>query len=297
MEMQQVRYFIAVAETLNFTRAAEQCNVSQPALTRAIKLLEGELGGDLIRREGRLSHLTDLGKRMLPPLKNCYDSALNAKALAKSWQKGEIPTLNVAVSKIFDIALLMPALSEIYSVFPDIHLNLKRGAGSEMKQMLEKGEADLAVGNVTGESSERINSWRLFDAAFVIFVPQDHEILKDGSNAFDVDRLRRERLLFLNGVEATEDEMAHFAAAGLNVDEAHFVDSSRDMEALVKAKLGIGLAPACALVADDICHMRVGTLDLHRPVAVHAMSGRPRSREAATLLNLLRGADWMKWRG
>ena len=53
MEMQQVRYFVAVAETLNFTRAAEQCNVTQPALTRAIKQLEYELGGDLIRDEAQ----------------------------------------------------------------------------------------------------------------------------------------------------------------------------------------------------------------------------------------------------
>ena len=53
MEMHQVRYFLAVARTLNFTRAAEECNVAQPSLTRAIKLLEGELGGDLFRRERR----------------------------------------------------------------------------------------------------------------------------------------------------------------------------------------------------------------------------------------------------
>ena len=51
MEMHQVRYFLAVADTLNFTRAAEQCHVSQPALTRAIQQLEEEMGGLLLRRE------------------------------------------------------------------------------------------------------------------------------------------------------------------------------------------------------------------------------------------------------
>jgi len=70
MEMQQVRYFLAVSRTLNFTRAAEECNVTQPALTRAIKQLEDELGGELIRREGRNTHLTDLGNRMRPLLSN-----------------------------------------------------------------------------------------------------------------------------------------------------------------------------------------------------------------------------------
>ena len=57
MEMHQVRYFLAVADTLNFTRAAELCNVSQPALTRAIQQLEEELGGLLLRRERKLTHL------------------------------------------------------------------------------------------------------------------------------------------------------------------------------------------------------------------------------------------------
>ena len=57
MEMHQVRYFLAVADTLNFTRAAELCHVSQPALTRAIQQLEEELGGLLLRRE-RISRIS-----------------------------------------------------------------------------------------------------------------------------------------------------------------------------------------------------------------------------------------------
>jgi DNA-binding transcriptional LysR family regulator len=68
MEMHQVRYFLAVARTLNFTRAADECNVTQPSLTRAIKQLEAELGGDLFRRE-RPAGLTELGQRMHPLLK------------------------------------------------------------------------------------------------------------------------------------------------------------------------------------------------------------------------------------
>ena len=81
MEMHQVRYFLAVARTLNFTRAAEECHVAQPSLTRAIKLLEGELGGDLFRRERPHAMLTPLGERMFPLLKQCYDSAQSAREL------------------------------------------------------------------------------------------------------------------------------------------------------------------------------------------------------------------------
>src|SRR5215510_3109591 len=102
MEMHQVRYFLAVARTLNFTRAAEQCNVSQPALTRAIRQLEEELAGKLLRREGKHSHLTDLGVRMVPLMQQCLDSALAAKSLATSFKKGATQALSLLVSHSID---------------------------------------------------------------------------------------------------------------------------------------------------------------------------------------------------
>ena len=78
MELHQVRYFLAVATTLNFTRAAEQCNVTQPALTKGVQKLEQELGGQLIHRERQLTQLTDLGKEVLPMLERTLASAASA---------------------------------------------------------------------------------------------------------------------------------------------------------------------------------------------------------------------------
>src|SRR6516225_8569832 len=83
MEMHQVRYFLAVADTLNFTRAAELCHVSQPALTRAIQQLEEELGGLLLRRERKLTHLTDFGRLLEPHLRQLAADAEAAKTTAK----------------------------------------------------------------------------------------------------------------------------------------------------------------------------------------------------------------------
>jgi LysR family hydrogen peroxide-inducible transcriptional activator len=66
METHQVRYFLALARTLNFTKAAEECHVAQPSLTRAIKNLEDELGGPLFHRERANTHPTELGRALLP---------------------------------------------------------------------------------------------------------------------------------------------------------------------------------------------------------------------------------------
>ena len=73
MEIHQIRYFLSVCETLNFTRAAERCNVTQPALSRAIQKLEDELGGQLFRHERSLTHLTDLGHLMRPQLEQVVE--------------------------------------------------------------------------------------------------------------------------------------------------------------------------------------------------------------------------------
>lgn len=89
MEMHQVRYFLAVSETLNFTRAAELCHVSQPALTKAIKRLEEELGGELFRRERNLTHLTDLGRLMKPHLETILRANEAARADAEDFHSLE----------------------------------------------------------------------------------------------------------------------------------------------------------------------------------------------------------------
>ena len=73
MDIHHVRYFLAVCETRNFTRAAEKCNVTQPALSRAVQQLEDEVGGLLFRRERNLTHITDLGNLLRPRFQSILD--------------------------------------------------------------------------------------------------------------------------------------------------------------------------------------------------------------------------------
>jgi DNA-binding transcriptional LysR family regulator len=292
MEMQQVRYFVAVAETLNFTRAAEQCNVTQPALTRAIKQLEYELGGDLIRREGRNTHLTDLGNKMLPMLSQCYDSALAAKTLAKAVAKGEVSAMSVAVSRSLSLQLIMWALTEMHSAFPGIQLKLKRGGSKEIAEMLKSGEADIALGGPLGDNWDRLEAWPMFTESFDLVVGLQHALANRNAIELDVELIRDEKFLLHSGAELTDYEMQTLGAAGVNVSSAHEVDSSRDMETLVDAGFGIGVVPRSAFRSGNLEHLNFEGIDLRRPIAVYSVAGRPRSREAAALLNLLRGADW-----
>src|SRR4051794_40054307 len=87
MELHQIRYFLKACETLNFTRAAEQCGVSVPSLSRGIQQLEEELGGQLFRRERHLTHLTDLGRLMFQHFLTIGEAAEAAKREANQYAK------------------------------------------------------------------------------------------------------------------------------------------------------------------------------------------------------------------
>src|ERR1700691_705875 len=86
MEMHQVRYFLAAAKALSFTRAAEICHVSQPALTTAIKKLEAQLGSPLFHREGRHIALTGFGRRIAPDRRQIVEQAQAAETVANDFR-------------------------------------------------------------------------------------------------------------------------------------------------------------------------------------------------------------------
>jgi len=290
--MQQVRYFLAVARTLNFTRAAEECSITQPALTRAIKQLEEEFGGDLIRREGRNSHLTDLGHRMQPVLQQVYDSALTAKLLAAKVKAGEVATLAVAVSRTLDLDLIVPTLTELQRTFPNLQLRVRRGAGADICAMLKSGEADLALGGPVGETWDRLEAWPMFHEAFDLVVGAGHDLAMRNMLELSVELVSRQRFLTHSQADPAEMDPARLGAAGIDLANAHQVDSDRDLEALIVANFGVAVMPASALKGERIRHLRCTVLDLKRTVAIYSVAGRPRTREASALLNLVRSTDW-----
>lgn len=292
MEMQQVRYFLAVAKTLNFTRAAEQCNVTQPALTRAIKQLEDELGGELIRREGRLSHLTDLGMRMLPPLTQCYESAQGAKALAAKVKAGDVASLAIGVSLTLDVEVLLAALTELQRAFPGLQLAIRRGGGQEIAEWLKNGEIELAFGGPLGETWDRLDSWPMFSESFDLVIASDHALASINDIELQVELLGRSQLLVHAADDGSELTAANLEASGIRLADAHTVNCNRDLEALVQAKFGVAILPESSFRTGNLRHMPVPGLDIVRTVGVYSIAGRARSREATALLGLVRSADW-----
>jgi DNA-binding transcriptional LysR family regulator len=289
VEMHQIRYFLAVCRTLNFTRAAENCHVAQPSLTRAIKLLEAELGGDLFRRERNLTHLTDFGQRMLPLLQQCYESAAAAKTLATSMRTGQSASLALGLSHTVGMALLVDPLAELTRVFPGLDLRFVRGTAPELAESLKKGDVALVVAGPLGETWERLDRWPLFDDAFRAVVGPGHPLA--GSGSARLQDLTAERLLARSYCESMPDFDACLRDREIDWSRRHEVVSDPDLLQLVRAGLGIAILPE-STAPRDLASVPVEGLDLRRSVTLYGVAGRERSAPASALLKLLRARDW-----
>jgi len=123
MELHQIRYFVALSRSLNFTRAAERCNITQPALIKAIQRLEGELGGELIYRERQFTKLTELGKLVLPRLEEILSAADDARRSAEDFRKRKETPLKIGLSTSVSAALLGAIAPKIVALHPTLQIS------------------------------------------------------------------------------------------------------------------------------------------------------------------------------
>jgi DNA-binding transcriptional LysR family regulator len=293
MEMHQVRYFLAVARALNFTRAAEECHVAQPSLTRAIRQLEGELGGDLFRRERPQAQLTELGQRMLPLLKQCYESALSARSLASAIKKGEVGSLRLALSQTIDPALVMPHVIELGKLFSGLELKLYRGTSAEILAQLKLGEAELALAASLGDEWERLDSWPLFTEDFQLVVHSMHRLAN--SPTVGIADLKDERIVVKSYCESTPALLETLRGFDIDVGRSHEAGAESDLIALLEAGVGVAFLPRSAKAPDTLLRLMVDQLELSRTVYLYGVAGRQRTAVAATLMKMLRANDWSRY--
>src|SRR5256885_10076934 len=174
LQFYQVRYFLALARTLNFTRAAEQCNVTQPALTKAVQKLEQELGGALIHRERHLTQLTELGKMILPTLEKIFAATEAVRFQAQGYQKKTIAPLKIGLVPSVSAALITELLWELARIIPDLRVDLHEADANGLVAMLLDGEINAALVGDAVELPERIDRWPLFEERYVLVLSREH---------------------------------------------------------------------------------------------------------------------------
>jgi len=145
MELHEIRYFLTLCRTLNFTRAADECHVSQPALTRAIRKMEDELGGALLFRERNNTHLTQLGRMIEPHLSATLARAEAAKQAASNFLRLDSAPLRLGTARCIGPERFVDLLTRFRAMHPGVELALVEDEPQQLCTVLESGGVDAAL--------------------------------------------------------------------------------------------------------------------------------------------------------
>lgn len=288
--MQQIRYFVALAQTLNFTRAAEQCHVSQPALTRAIQQLEHELGGPLFHRERNNTHLSELGRLMQPYLESVAQSAQAAKAAAISVKKAEKVTLTIGAMCTIGPQLVSELIVEFQRTHPDVEIRLIEDDSSAMIAALERGDLHVALVGVPGELPGNFHQLPIYSERFVIVLPQGHRWAQ--RNAIRVAELHGEPYVGRSTCEVYKMVSEDFAQRGVKLKKVF--SSPRDdwVKNMIKAGLGFGFFPEHCVDDPQLVMRPLIEPEYRRTIYLATVRGRPHSPAVGAFVSAARRFGW-----
>ncbi|WP_433715184.1 LysR family transcriptional regulator [Nocardia sp. CA-084685] len=244
MELQQMRYVVAVAETNSFTRAAQRCLVVQSALSHQIARLERELGARLFERTSRRVRLTPAGAAFLPAARQCLDAAERAAgevAAAVGEIRGRLAVGLIATVAAVDIP---DALREFRRLYPQVRIDLRVGASDDLIEQVKDGTVDVAfLGLPTTAHPEGVAAHELARDRLVAVVAPDHPLADQP--LVDLRRLSSEVFVDLPaGTAGRIQSDQAFAAAGLDRDVAFEVTTGDYIARLVRPGLAVAMLPA-----------------------------------------------------
>lgn len=175
MELRHLRYFVALAQQLNFTHAARKVHVTQSTLSHQIRQLEDELGQKLFERAGRTVSLTEAGERFLPNANNALrevDSAIHALHGDEGRLQGR---LRVGATHTFGIGLIPSCTAAFVERHPAVRLEILEGSANWIVEKLTAGELDLGV-TYRPAVMNTLRFEPLYNEEMVMAVSKDHTL-------------------------------------------------------------------------------------------------------------------------
>ncbi|MBL9145176.1 MAG: LysR family transcriptional regulator [Verrucomicrobiaceae bacterium] len=290
MEFHQLRYFVAAAEDLSISRAAERLHVTQPALSRQISVLEDELGIALFDRIRKRIHLTDAGRFFLPRARQLIcDAETSAQQLREQFGNAR-RTLRLGFLSIFLDDLVAPAVREFRQRHPKAQVSLFELTPQAQIERLRQHELDAAIlGNIEGRDRESLKVQRLSRHRMAAVLPLDHPLATKKS--IKLAALKKDPWISLS--DAIYPGRREFLRAVC--DEAGFVpkvvsevDSLSMMLGAVSSGEGVAIMPAHA---QKLPHAGCVFVNLAAPVPMTELllvqPQGPASRELETLTGLI----------
>jgi len=290
MEFHQIRYFLAASDHLNFTRAAEACNVSQPALTVAVRKLEDELGGPLFSREGGRIALTELGRAMRSHLARIDETRRAASQAAAAFVGAAPQEVNLGIYSTIGPRSVCSALSLFRESAPDVTLAIHDVWGPRAYELLLSGAFDCALVARHGPLPERITAVALYTEPMVLAVGAGHPLsgraevsAADLGGVTYFDRMRCE---FREEIQAELRRRGIAPRVVMRSEPEDWVQS-----AIAKGK-GVTIMPRDQVMVEGVVTVPVADLGYDRVIEFVTVTGRALGEGAGRLVDFLSARDW-----
>ncbi len=291
MELNQIRCFLALAETLNFTRAAESCGVSQPSLSRTIKALEAEFGGQLLRRERGHSHLTELGRMVLPRLQQAVSITDTVRAEAIDFSRMTTATLTLGVMCTIGPDRMIALIDHLTHRVPQLELKLRDASGTRIVEMLVAGELDVALVGLPVYPDE-IEAHALYREAYVVAFPPGHRFERtaavrwaDLAGERYLDRLNCEYMEHMEHAQGDLD-------VALKLDVRYASEHEDWIQAMILAGLGCACMPQFMSLYPAIKTRPLIDPEIRRTISLVTVRGRRHSPVVDLFSRLCRSVKW-----
>ena len=290
MEMHQLRYFLAAARTLSFTRAAEFCGVSQPALTTAIKKLEAHLGTPLFHREGNRLRLSEFGRRMEPSLARIVEQSEMAETAAENFRLLHQAPIRLGVMSTIGPLGLSRFLAGFERDCPGVEVAVSENSPERLADKLAADELDLAILNARDGLGEGYRTEPLYTERYVVLLPPQHPLkdkngltLEDLSEQPYVDRLSCEMREMVIGLCESRDVKLY----------ARFRSEREDwVQAMVMANIGFAFMPEHSVMHPDAIRRPLVDPIIERTISLVSLPGRRHSPAVAAFVRASRGRRW-----
>jgi len=272
MEMHQIRYFLAICSERNFTRAARHCHVSQPSLTRAIKLLEAEFGGLLFRREHPHSHLTELGEIVRPHLQQVWEQSFAAITQAHEFAAIGRTRLRIGVLCTIAPRLLIDLFARLRTRLDPIELEILDGSARDLEEQLAGGHIAAAIYAKPDKTDSRFARVALFRERMMIAVSRHHRLA--AHSAIDLADLAGEQRVRRSRCEYNDLFARLLKHHRSNCEIA--LDCARDdwAQALIARGLGFALMPQHGVDHPDVVARPLAEPALWREVGLFTFRER-----------------------
>ena len=290
MEMTEIRYFLAVCETLNFHRAAECCHVTQPALTRAVQKLEAELGGQLLYRDKRHVKLTEFGRLMRPHLRGVLERRDQARTIARSFLNLEAAPLTLGVMCTIGPVLFVAFLSAYRERHPGVEVTVVETVPARLSELLLNGTLDVALMAQPDAFDPRLKVVPVYRERFGLAFPAGHPF--EQRNTLHVTDVRDQT--YLSRVNCEYRDYLIELCREFGVDFRRGFKSEREdwILTMVAAGMGICFLPEYSALHPGIRHRLVANPDVARTVSLVSVAGRALSPAAQSFIQQTCCYEW-----